>query len=192
MTRGNPIYGTLHIGIINPVEFSHWFPATECYSGFLQKGHPFCQGGQLSLFSNSKHTHQTQTHLSLFTCCWRGKQTPLLINQPMGKGHLCIKLLCLGFSRCREIVQLNTCSKGQWTPALNFWRANWRLFLLKDVAQLVNHLALSKSGLSHLQVGQNLFLWVFVGWTCSYHYLPAILGFSAGILTHRPIAISHV
>ena len=27
-------------------------------------------------------------HLSSFTCCWRGKQTPLLINQPMGKGHL--------------------------------------------------------------------------------------------------------
>ena len=28
-------------------------------------------------------------HLPSFTCCQRGKQTPLLINQPMGKGHLC-------------------------------------------------------------------------------------------------------
>ena len=27
-------------------------------------------------------------HLSSFTCCQRGKQPPLLINQPMGKGHL--------------------------------------------------------------------------------------------------------
>ena len=27
-------------------------------------------------------------HLSSFTCCYRGKLTSLLINQPMGKGHL--------------------------------------------------------------------------------------------------------
>ena len=28
-------------------------------------------------------------HPSSFTCCWRDKHSPLSINQPMGKAHLC-------------------------------------------------------------------------------------------------------
>ena len=31
-------------------------------------------------------------HESSFTCCQRGKQNPLLINQPMGKGHVWTEL----------------------------------------------------------------------------------------------------
>ena len=32
------------------------------------------------------------TMTASFICCKRGKQTPLFINQPMGKGHLCARL----------------------------------------------------------------------------------------------------
>ena len=98
-------------------------------------------------------------HLSSFTCCPRGKQTPLLINQPMGKGHLCMQLRWfLPNSAINHQLHGAQPARGGWHRAFSKRRADSLVFLrgLEVLTRTCNHLIQRKSEMGWNRQAQTL------------------------------------